>query len=64
MEELTIAQFKKLEGIENQEEFDEYIGGLVTESVVPALCEELCEVEPDGMCPHGHPSILIKLGLI
>lgn len=23
-----------------------------------------CWVEPDGVCPHGHPSWLVKLGLI
>ncbi len=23
-----------------------------------------CQVEPDGMCEHGHPSWLIRLGLI
>jgi hypothetical protein len=29
-----------------------------------ADCEEGCVVEPDGECPHGHPSVLILLGLI
>lgn len=23
-----------------------------------------CEVEPDGICEHGHPSWLLRLGLI
>jgi len=23
-----------------------------------------CWVEPDGVCPHGHPSWFVKLGLI
>jgi hypothetical protein len=23
-----------------------------------------CWVEPDGSCPHGHPSWLLRLGLI
>lgn len=23
-----------------------------------------CRVEPDGICPHGHPSWLLRLGLI
>ena len=23
-----------------------------------------CVVEPDGRCPHGHPSWLLKMGLI
>lgn len=23
-----------------------------------------CQVEPDGICPHGHPSWFLRLGLI
>lgn len=23
-----------------------------------------CRVEPDGYCPHGHPSWLLELGII
>jgi len=34
------------------------------DSAVPACCSEGCEVEPDGHCPHGNPSILIKAGII
>ena len=30
----------------------------------PALCEHGCEVEPDGKCCHGCPSILRAAGLI
>ena len=29
-----------------------------------AACPHACWVEPDGYCPHGHPSWLIVLGLI
>ena len=35
---------------------------MVFASVVPAT--DGCRVEPDGVCPHGHPSWLIYLGLI
>lgn len=38
--------------------------GIGYDSVVPACCERGCEVEPDGICPHGHPSVLIALGVI
>ncbi len=34
------------------------------DSVVPACCKEGCEVEPDGRCEHGCPSILLKVGVI
>lgn len=30
----------------------------------PALCSEGCEVEPDGVCPHGFQSIVLERGLI
>ena len=30
----------------------------------PALCDEGCEVEPDGTCPHRCESILLTVGLI
>jgi hypothetical protein len=33
-------------------------------STVPACCDDLCEVEPDGYCEHGHPSVLLMSGLI
>ena len=34
--------------------------------VLDDVCEATdgCEVEPDGVCPHGHPSWLVRLGLI
>ena len=34
------------------------------DSAYPALCSEGFEVEPDGHCPHGAPSLLSALGLI
>ena len=30
----------------------------------PAICSEDCQVEPDGHCPHGAPSLLLAVGLI
>jgi len=34
------------------------------DSIVPACCSEGCEVEPDGRCEHGCPSVLLAAGLI
>ena len=34
------------------------------ESVIPACCSDGCEVEPDGTCPHGFPSVLLAYGMI
>ncbi|HUQ94624.1 MAG TPA: hypothetical protein VM120_23280 [Bryobacteraceae bacterium] len=30
----------------------------------PALCDEDCQVEPDGHCPHGGPSLPLAMGVI
>lgn len=38
--------------------------GALSDSIVPACCTEGCEVEPDGCCEHGCPSILVALGVI
>lgn len=35
-----------------------------SDSVVPALCREGCQVEPDGRCEHNCPSPLLALGVI
>lgn len=35
---------------------------MVMDSVVEAT--DGCQVEPDGICPHGHPSWLLRMGLI
>jgi hypothetical protein len=34
--------------------------------VYDSVCEATdgCIVEPDGVCPHGHPSWLLKMGII
>lgn len=37
---------------------------VIMDSVVPSFCSEGCEVEPDGICQHGHPSVLRGLGII
>ena len=34
------------------------------DDIYPALCDQGCEVEPDGHCPHGAPSLLLVLGMI
>lgn len=38
----------------------------IQEWVMDSVCEATdgCQVEPDGSCPHGHPSWLVRLGLI
>ena len=41
---------------------EEEIAFWVLDSVTDAT--DGCEVEPDGVCPHGHPSWLIRLRLV
>jgi hypothetical protein len=38
----------------------------LAEWVYDSVCEATdgCTVEPDGTCEHGHPSWLLRLGLI
>lgn len=50
--------------IMDEESLLEYAESLAVESTAPALCIEGCEVEPDGRCPHGCPSVLIALGVM
>lgn len=38
--------------------------GMIMDSVVPACCIYGCNVEPDGHCSHGNPSILIHMGFM
>jgi hypothetical protein len=43
---------------------EENIEEIAYSSVVPACCSSGCQVEPDGKCQHGHPSVLLQMGII
>ena len=30
----------------------------------PAMCSEGCEVEVDGVCPHGFRSLALEVGVV
>jgi hypothetical protein len=57
---LKISEVAKEQGMTVEELLTTY----GEDSVMPACCEEGCMVEPDGKCEHGHPSILLALGMI
>lgn len=57
---ITIKQAMENEGFDDRFDYIEY---LMSDTVVNALCEDSCRVEPDGVCPHGNPSPLKVLGL-
>ena len=63
---VSLEQFKEDMGFSSTDELIESLHeqGIITDSVVPALCDEDCEVEPDGICPHGGESVLLAVGLI
>jgi len=61
---ISLRAFKQDMGISNAEEWAEFLEECVAESVVPALCGEGCDAEPDGECVHGCPSVLMVAGLV
>lgn len=63
-ERLTFAAFRRREGIVSEGKWQAWLERMTTESSVPCLCADRCEAEPDGECPHGHPSVLVAAGLI
>jgi len=57
---MTIEQYfeqEKLSGPDDPRLFD-YM------DITPALCRMGCMTEPDGHCPHGHPSLFLAMGVI
>lgn len=60
--QISIVEFLEREGFSTVDEYLDETGWDM--SIVPALCSEGCEVEPDGSCEHGCPSLLIVLGVI
>ena len=61
---ISVKTFREQEGLEDREDFQNFLEEVVSDSISPALCTEGCQVEPDGYCEHGNPSILLALGLI
>ena len=61
---ISSRQYFADNGMDNQEARYEFLENIIHDGIVPALCKEGCEVEPDGRCEHGCPSILIALGMI
>ena len=60
---ITFKQYCADLGITADERM-EHLEEIASDCVCPALCRDGCEVEPDGECEHGCPSILRALGFI
>jgi hypothetical protein len=61
---ISLRAFRQEQNISSAEEWMEFLEECVSDSIVPALCDEGCEVEPDGECEHGCPSVLLACGMI
>lgn len=59
---LTVAEVEENEGMSALDILEEEMFG--TRIGIPALCSEGCEVEVDGQCPHGFPSLAIAMGVV
>lgn len=40
------------------------VGEYYLSSKVPACCKHNCKTEPDGICEHGNPSLLVAMGVV
>lgn len=58
---LTVLEVAEEEGFESE---GHILAHYMFNGVVPACCSEGCQVEEDGECEHGHPSIFLAMGLI
>ena len=58
---MTLTSWATAQGYASVDEALEEHG---RDDVMPAMCTEECDVEPDGVCPHGNPSLLMALGII
>jgi len=61
---MNLRDFRAAHDITYADEWLEFLEECVSDSIVPALCGEDCEVEPDGECEHGCPSVLLVAGII
>ncbi len=58
---IKLAEVAENEDLDSVDELLEQFGH---DSVMPACCKEGCQVEPDGRCEHGCPSILLAMSII
>lgn len=63
MEKSSYIQPEKLAS-QNNTTVTEMIGEYYLSSTVPACCKHGCVVKPDGACSHGHPSLLVAMGIV
>ena len=60
---ISVKQWRMNEGLTDTVDYMARLEEIVMDSVCPAMCVHGCEVEPDGHCEHGNPSLLLALGM-
>jgi hypothetical protein len=61
---ISVATLRQQEGLADEAAWIAFLEQISSDCVSPALCDEGCEVEPDGRCEHGCPAVLVAMGLI
>lgn len=61
---ISLNAWRRDNGYSSGEDFLALLGDLTCDSIAPALCRDGCEVEPDGRCSHGCPSLLLAAGIV
>lgn len=61
---ISAREFFAENGLADESDRIEFLESTTFEGIAPALCREGCDVEPDGRCSHGCPSILLALGYV
>lgn len=61
---ITARDFFESNGLTEEGARIDFLESTTFDGVAPALCRDGCEVEPDGRCSHGCPSILLALGYV
>lgn len=61
---LTLDQWRVSEGLEDEDDYIERLQAITFDGICPPLCDTCGDVEPDGHCSHGFPSIMLEAGLI
>jgi hypothetical protein len=66
MAKISLKQWRKSEGLESEEAFITRMEEVMSSAICPVLCDDddCSDVEPDGQCQHGHPSVMLEAGLI
>ena len=58
---ITVVELEQVEGCEALDILEDVMKDM---RHCPAMCSEGCEVELDGCCPHGFPSLALHMGVV